>query len=51
MTGSPQLLLLEVNVIERFRDFHLGDVHFGVCGNDKLLMSPAQGDSVQDEGA
>ncbi len=47
VTGPPQLLLLEVGVVQSFGDLHARDVDFGVGGNDKLLVSPAQGDSVQ----
>lgn len=47
VTGPPQLLLLEVGIVQSFGDLHASDVNFGVRGNGKLLMSPAQGDSVQ----
>lgn len=47
VTGPPQLLLLEVGVVKSFGDLHARDVDFGVGGDDKLLVSPAQGDSVQ----
>lgn len=51
VTRSPQLLLLEVGIVQSFGDLHARNVDFGVCGNDKLLMSPAQRDSVQGKGA
>lgn len=51
MTRSPELLLLEVGVIKGFGDLHARNVNFGVCGNDKLLVSPAQRNSVQSQGA
>lgn len=51
MTGPPQLLLLEVGVIQSFGDLHARDVNFGVCSNDKFLVSPTQRDSVQGKGA
>lgn len=47
VTGPPQLLLLEVGIVEGFGDLHTRDVNFGVCGNHKLLVGPAHGDSVQ----
>lgn len=47
VTGPPQLLLLEIGIIERLGDLHTRDVDFGVGGNDKLLVRPAQGNSVQ----
>lgn len=47
VTGPPQLLLLEVGVVKSFGDLHARDVDFGVGGDDKFLVSPAQGDSVQ----
>lgn len=47
MTWPPQLLLLEVSIVESFGDLHARDVDFGVGGNGKLLVSPAQGYSVQ----
>lgn len=47
MTGPPQLLLLEVGIVQSFGDLHARDVDFGGGGNDKLLVSPAKGDSVQ----
>lgn len=47
VTGPPQLLLLEVGVVQSFGDLDTRDVHLGVGGNDKLLVSPAQGNSVQ----
>lgn len=47
VTGPPQLLLLEVGVIQSFGDLDTRDVNFGVGGNDKLLVSPAQRNSVQ----
>lgn len=46
VTGFPQLLLLKVSIGEVFGDLHATDVNFGVGGNDKLLVCPAQGDSV-----
>lgn len=51
MTGPPQLLLLEVGIIQSFGDLHACDVNFGVCCNDKLLVSPAQWNSVQSKRA
>lgn len=47
VTWPPQLLLLEVGIVEGFGDLHTRDVNFGVCGNHKLLVGPAHGDSVQ----
>ena len=47
VTGPPQLLLLEVGIVQSFGDLHTRDVDFGIGGNDKLLVSPAQGNSVQ----
>lgn len=51
MTRPPQLLLLEVGVVQVFGDLHARNVNFGVCCNDKLLVSPAQRNSVQSKGA
>lgn len=47
VTGPPQLLLLEVSIVQSFGDLHARDVNFGVGGNGELLVSPAQGNSVQ----
>jgi len=47
VTGHTQLLLLEVGIVQGFGDLHTSDVNFGVGGNDKFLVGPAQGDSVQ----
>lgn len=33
VTGSPQLLLLEVGIIQRFWDLHARDVNFCFCSN------------------
>lgn len=51
VAGSPQLLLLEVGIVQSFGDLHARDVDFGVGGNGKLLVSPAQGYSVQSKRA
>lgn len=50
VTRPPQLLLFEISIIQSFGDLHARNVNFGVCGDDKLLVSPAQRNSVQSKG-
>lgn len=51
MTWFPQLLLPEVGVPQRSGELHTGDVNLRLCGDDKLVVSPTQGDSVHSERA
>lgn len=51
VTGLPQLLLLKIGIVKIFGDLHARDVNFGFGGDDKLLVSSAQGDSVQSKRA
>ena len=47
VTWPPQFLLFEVGIIQIFRNLHTREINFGVCRNDKLLVSSAQWDSIQ----
>ena len=47
VTGLPQPCLLEVGVSHSLGDLDTGNINLGVGGDDKLLVGPTQGDSVQ----
>ena len=47
MTGLPQPRLLEVCVCHSLGDLDTRNINLGVGGDDKLLVGPTQGDSVQ----
>ncbi|KAK0153575.1 Dynein light chain 2, cytoplasmic [Merluccius polli] len=47
VTGLPQPRLLEVGIGHGLGDLHTRYVDLGVGGDDKLLVGPTQGDSVQ----